>query len=91
VFIQSGKNNADQSGNCRRHPGKTRPLNLANTDCKIVSCMVACVLSMVCSSSIATLQSGGMKGHQMIDLIFTLEAKVIDFVVRNVRIPILCP
>ena len=84
VFIQKGKTNADQSGNCRRHPGKTRPLNLANTDCKILSCMVACVLSIVCSSSIATLQSGGMKGQQMIDLIFTLEAKVIDFIVRNV-------
>ena len=46
--------------------------------------MVASVLFMVCSSSIATLQSGGMRGHQMTDLIFTLEAKIIDFVVRNV-------
>ena len=84
VFIQKGRIDADQSGNCRRHPSKTRPLNLANTDCKIISCMVSLFLSSVCSKCITSLQAGGMKGKQMIDLIFTLEAKVIDFIVRNV-------
>ena len=58
----------------RRTPAKTRPLNLANTDCKIISSMLSIVLSVVCSSCICSLQSGGMRGKQMIDLIFTLEA-----------------
>ena len=84
VFIQKGRIDVDQSGNCKRHPKKTRPLNLANTDCKIISCMVSLFLSSVCSKCITSLQAGGMKGKQMIDLIFTLEAKVIDFIVRNV-------
>ena len=84
VFIQKGRIDADQSGNCRRHPSKTRPLNLANTDCKIISCMISMILSSVCSSCITTRQAGGMRGKQMIDLIFTLEAKVIDYIVRNV-------
>ena len=84
VFIQKGKIDADQAGNCRRHPNKTRPLNLANTDCKIISCMVSIVLSVICSSCITSQQAGGMKGSQMIDHIFTLEAKIIDFIICNV-------
>jgi len=84
VFIQKGKIDADQAGNCRRHARKTRPLRLANTDCKIVSCMISIILAVVCTSCISTLQSGGMKGKQMIDLIFSLEAKIIDYIVRNV-------
>ena len=83
VFIQKGRIDADQSGNCRRHPKKTRPLNLGNTDCKIISCMISLILSSVCNSCITTLQAGGMRGKQMIDLIFTLEAKVFDYIVRN--------
>ena len=46
--------------------------------------MASLFLSIVCSQCITTLQAGGMKGKQMIDLIFTLEAKVIDYIVRNV-------
>ena len=42
------------------------------------------ILSIVCTSCISTLQAGGMKGKQMIDLIFSLEAKIIDYMVRNV-------
>jgi hypothetical protein len=84
VFIQKGRIDADQAGNCRRHPNKTRPLNLANTDCKIISCMVSMVLSVICSSCITSQQAGGMKGSQMIDHIFTLDAKIIDFIIRNV-------
>ena len=84
VFIQKGRIDADQAGNCRRHPSKTRPLNLANTDCKIISCMISIILSVVCSVCITTQQAGGMKGKQMIDHIFTLEAKIIDYIVRNV-------
>ena len=84
VFIGKGRIDSDQANNCRRHPKKTRPLNLANTDCKIVSCMGSLVLSTVCSTCIATRQSGGMRGKQMVDLIFALEAKVIDYIVRNV-------
>ena len=60
---------------------KTRPLNLANVDCKIISCMVSLVLVTICSACIGTAQFGGMKGLQMIDHIFSMEAKIVEFVV----------
>ena len=62
VFIQKGKECGDESGLCLRTPKKTRPLCLANTDCKIISCMVSSVLSLVCSACISSCQFGGMKG-----------------------------
>jgi len=83
IFIQKGKDEGDQGGACRRHPKKTRPLNLANTDCKILSCLVSIVLTLVCSACIQSRQAGGMKGNQMIDHIFELEAKIFEFVSRR--------
>ena len=83
VFIQKGKESGDTSGLCVRAPKKTRPLNLANTDCKIVSCMVSIVLSVICSACISSCQFGGMKGLQMIDHIFSMEAKIVEYVVCN--------
>jgi len=46
--------------------------------------MISIVLSVVCSVCITTQQASGMKGEQMIDHIFTLDAKIIDYIVRNV-------
>ena len=83
VFIQKGKEDSDVNGLCLRAPNKTRPLNLANTDCKIVSCMVSIVLCSICASCIASCQYGGMKGLQMIDHIFGMEAKIVEYVVCN--------
>ena len=80
VFIQKGKIEIHQAGDCRRHPSKTRPLNLANTDCKIVSCMISIVLTCVCNTCIRAYQSGGIRGKQMIDLIFSLEFKIIEYI-----------
>lgn len=75
VFIQKGRIDVVQAGSCRRHPIKTRPLCLASTDCKIISCMISMILSGVCSACIASNQAGGMKGHQMIDLISLLRPR----------------
>jgi len=83
VFIQKGKENGDEHGLCLRAPKKTRPLNLANTDCKIVSCMVSIVLGVICSTCIASCQLGGMRGMQMVDHIFSMEAKVVEYVICN--------
>ena len=83
VFIQKGKESGDTNGLCLRAPKKTRPLNLANTDCKIVSCMVSIVLGIICSACVSSCQYGGMKGLQMIDHIFSMEAKIVEYVVCN--------
>ena len=83
VFIQKGKEDGDEQGLCLRLPKKTRPLCLANTDCKIVSCMISMVLSHICAACIASCQFGGMKGLQMIDHIFAMEAKIVEYVVCN--------
>ena len=81
MFIQKGKEAGDCNGLCLRVPKKTRPLNLANVDCKIISCMVSLVLVAICSACIGTAQFGGMKGLQMIDHTFSMEAKIEEFVV----------
>ncbi len=83
VFIQKGKEGGDDSGLCLRAPQKTRPLCLANTDCKIVSCMVSIVLALICSACISSCQYGGIKGLQMIDHIFGMEARIVEYVVCN--------
>ena len=83
VFIQKGKESGDDSGLCVRAPKKTRPLSLANTDCKIVSCMVSIVLVQICAACISSFQYGGMKGMQMVDHIFAMEAKIVEYVVNN--------
>ena len=46
--------------------------------------MVSLILVTVCSSCIVSRQSGGMKGHQMIDLIFALETKIIEFILHAI-------
>ena len=83
VFIQKGKESGDDSGLCVRASKKTRPLSLANTDCKIVSCMVSMVLAHICAACISSSQYGGMKGMQMVDHIFSMEAKIVEYVVCN--------
>ena len=83
VFIQKGKESGDDSGLCLRAPKKTRPLCLANTDCKIVSCMVSMVLAHICAACISSFQYGGMKGLQMVDHVFSMEAKIVEYVVCN--------
>ena len=83
VFIQKGKEDRDDTGLFRRTAKKTRPLCLANTDCKIISRMVSIVLSSVCSACISSCQFGGFGGLQMIDHIFGMEAKIVEYVVCN--------
>ena len=83
VFIQKGKEVGDEGGLCLRSPKQTRPLCLANTDCKIVSCMVSLVLTVICSACVSSFQFGGMKGLQMIDHIFAMEAKIVEYIICN--------
>ena len=45
--------------------------------------MVSIVLAIICSACIGSAQLGGIKGLQMIDHIFSMEAKIVEFVISN--------
>ena len=59
VFPPKGVEADDFSGSLVRHPGKTRPISLSNTDSKHISSCIALPLNALASSSVAAFQKGG--------------------------------
>jgi hypothetical protein len=84
VFIPKGDEPNDQDI-VARGPGDLRPLNLSNTDNKIVALAINGRLSALCQTTVAAQQRGFVAGRHIEDNLFQLEASAIAHGASNHR------
>ena len=82
IFPPKGKEDGDTESQCRRHPGKTRPLCLSGCDNKGVAALLAVPLSEVADVTVDQCQAG-LRGRSMTNNIVQLEAKALQFLIEN--------
>ena len=73
AFLPKGDDPSDSSPSPTRSPEHTRPLTIANCDQKIVSKLIDIPLSRQVAHSVASVQSGFVKGRKLQDAIFSIE------------------
>jgi exonuclease III len=76
VFIPKGDDPNDQNI-VERGPGDLRPLNLSNTDNKLVALVINGRLASLCQMTVAEQQRGFVAGRHIEDNLFQLEASAI--------------
>jgi hypothetical protein len=84
VFIPKGDEIGDDLV-VGRSAGDLRPLNLSNTDNKLVSLALNSRLSHLCKLTVAEQQRGFVSGRHIEDNIFTLESAALAFSATNVK------